>query len=317
MNFRGKLRASRDPLITFTLTPPSQADLKSELQEKLDFIARLQDAVSVDAINIPQIINEQRNERVTQYNPKLDPMSFAREIRKTGIHSPELILDRIVVEQPWSEQRAWYAEALSEFGNVLLVGGESSQIEYPGPAVHESADLVKDSCPNHDACTIGAITIPSRRHHNPQDRHRDEPQKLIRKGSHGVDYFMSQVIYESQSSINLLRDYASLATASAESFKPIILSFAPISAEKDLRFLRWWDVSIPSDVEKQLLSSRENIFERSIEICGQILVEVLNFIRAENVMLRIGINIEHVSMRNLTNAIELGKRLFRLVEQHS
>ena len=173
MSFLSKLRDPHSKIFIYTLTPPPTNDEHDESERKIAHIEGLMRAVSLDAVNIPEIQREERNPRVTQFQPKLDPLQWAHEISSNDRSHPELILDKIVVSKIWPEQKSWFDEALEQFRNVLLVGGESSDIDYPGPQVHESANLITDSHHNRESYSLGVITIPARRHWDEENKVRD------------------------------------------------------------------------------------------------------------------------------------------------
>ena len=51
----------------------------------------------------------------------------------------EAIVNRVVVHEPFDAQMKWFKETNKEYEieNMIIVGGESSNVKYPGPSVNE------------------------------------------------------------------------------------------------------------------------------------------------------------------------------------
>ncbi len=89
----------------------------------------------------------------------------------------DIVLNRCVVYE--TDQAAWFRETAEKFGiqNLVLVGGESSQIQYPGPNVAQAArEILATGLPS----TLGGISIPSRSH---------EVERIRRKAAEGLKLF--------------------------------------------------------------------------------------------------------------------------------
>jgi hypothetical protein len=304
-----KLKDRSSAIFTYTLTPPSLSSIDAELEKRVNHLKRFIRDVPIDAINIPEVRDENRNRRVTKFDPKIEPRKFAKLL---GAHLPEpldYIVDRGVVYEAWRAQQAWLKSSLQEFEmrNLLLVGGESSGNSYAGPSVEEATRLIRAEYPDFENLTIGAITIPTRRHDSDKI---DEPDRLINKSKNGIEYFISQVLFEAESSISLIKDYSVAANKENIVPKRILLSFAPVSTERDIEFLKWWDVLIPEETSKYLLSHDSEILDKSIKVSKSILGKILQFVVSNNIEIPLGINIEHVFKRNLEYAIRLANELY-------
>ena len=74
--------------------------------------------------------------------------------------------------------------------NLILVGGESSKIQYEGLSVNSASEYItRDLNSGRFDFFCGGIAIPSR---------NIESEKLLRKGSNGVEFFTTQVLYDSK-----------------------------------------------------------------------------------------------------------------------
>ncbi len=295
---RDRVRDSKSGVILYELIPPARGTDEVTLRAYAECVAEVvaSTSVPIDAVNLPEIRDEQRaqeQERAHPYEPKADPRQFGRHLKEAA--EMEIVVNHGTVYEPWPRQQAWLQQTWAEHGiqNLVLVGGESSLIRYPGPSVTEMAEHIRAHYDH--VFFLGGIVIPSRRRRDPS---RDEPQRLLHKSRCGLEFFTSQVLYEAQSTQSLLRDYQRLCEQTYQTPKRIFLSFAPVSSRKDLAFLRWLGVEIPQEVEERLLRAEIGIGWRSLQIAQQVLSEILEFCDAEGVDVPLGLNIEHITRHN-------------------
>jgi hypothetical protein len=210
----------------------------------------------------------------------------------------EVVLNRVVVHDPRPE--IWFRETCLEWGlrHIVLVGGESAQVGYPGPSVMEAAALVRrEGLP----MTLGGITIPSR---------KNESDRMRVKSRAGIDFFTSQILFDSNDIVWLIQRLNGLEAR-------VFLSFAPVSHRRDLQFLRWLGADIPQDLDRFLLGSEDGVpapaekcLERSLDLAQRILMDVFDNLPPDPPPL--GLNIEHINRRNFTPAIKMLDRLGNL-----
>ncbi len=307
-SFRLKMEDPWQQLVIYTIVPPPAGAPQAEIEARLESMQGLIYDLPVVAINIPEVRPETRNPRVTPFTPKMEPRSFARLIQERFDHRGEVIVDRGIVYTHWANQRQWLMKTWRDYRirNLVLVGGDSSRVRYPGPSVAEAARLIGRSFIFGDFF-LGGITIPTR---------PNEPERLIEKARSGIAFFISQVIYEAAHMKKLLRDYQERCRELRVEPKRIFLSFAPVSSESDVRFLRWWGVEIPSEFERFILREKSGIGERSTQVAEQILRELMEFVENEGISVPLGLNIEHVTTRNLEASLKLALCLAQVYETH-
>lgn len=324
MRFRDKVRFVRQPVVIYEIIPPSQESAE-DLHVYSDKLSSLLSRTHVDAINIPEIRDETtRGARPVKAIPKTEPRAFGAVIQQTiGI---EAIVNRCVVYTNRANQQDWLLKTFKDYRieNLVLVGGESSKLRYPGPSVTETADIITKylnrgfkkeeggeptPLPDRTDYFCGGITIPSRRKADPS---WDEPNRLIEKGKRGIEFFTSQVIYEAESTKKLLKDYYKRCLEEGVEPRRIVLSFAPTSNRKDIAFLKWLGVEIPPDVESYLLEDTQKIAERSLEISRHVLKEILDFTDREGIEVPLGLNVEHIMNHNFEISIEMIQDLSKL-----
>jgi 5,10-methylenetetrahydrofolate reductase len=308
-SLRHKILDSKQPVIFYELLPPTNnetANLDAYIDCAIDLLTST--AVVIDAVNIPDIRDEEQ--KSTQAcPPKLDPVVLAKMLVAAAYNRLEVVLNRCTVYEPMAEQLKWLDDARlkHEITNLILVGGASSEVTYPGPSVIEIGKHIQAQLSRE--LLIGGITIQTRRKHAHE---KDEPFRLIAKSQCGFEYFTTQVIYEPVSIKLLLRDYWTLCQEHAVAPKRIFLSFAPISAPRDLEFLRWLGVSIPKTVEQELLKADIGIGWRSAKMATSILQEILHFMDEEKIKIPLGLNIEHITRHNFELSFQFIERLGKI-----
>jgi 5,10-methylenetetrahydrofolate reductase len=278
------------PTTLFEVVPPA-AGRAEALEASLRELKPLQGRV--DAINIPEIHDEDRpGERTSKFIERIEPRAFGLRIKQElGI---DVVINRVTVHD--AEPERWFRETCTawDIANWVLVGGESKAVRYPGPSPADAARLVKSL---NLPASLGGITIPSR---------VGEPERIRKKHSQGVEFFTSQVIFDSNDLVWLVQRLNGVDAR-------IFISFAPVSQRRDLEFLRWLGVDLPRDLDRFLLGpeqkevSAETCLERSIDLAQRILMDVFDNLPPDPPP--IGLNIEHITRRNFAPALAMLDRL--------
>jgi hypothetical protein len=266
--------------IIFTVIPPPLEWDISKIERKAFEIANITKILDIDLISIPEVIEERsRGQRVVPFKMKFDNAEFGKMIKNFD-SSVEIIINKISVIMEKEEFEEWLKEYSKKFNYILIVGGESSKIKYPGYHPIPATLIAKNYFKN-----IYGITIFHR---------KNEPQKLLEKTKAGMRGFISQIVFELEHVKNVILQYYKLCQE--ENIEPakIFISFAPVSQRKDLEFLKWLGVYIPKEIENYLLEDEKKLEKRSIEII-ETLFQELCFLDIKN----IGVNVEHVMYNNL------------------
>ena len=226
------------------------------------------------------------------------------------------MVNHVVVHDEKEEFFKWVRNTVDQYNirNCVFVGGESPDIKYPGPTVGEASGWVRDvfnaNINENEKLIIGGITIPTR---NFENSGLDEAERILFKIKAGIEFFTSQVIYSSDATNKLLQDYDSLCKRKGISPRRIFLSFAPVSRKKDIVFLKWLGVEIPKNIEAILLESGYNIGNKSVELCYEILNDILNYCNSNNIEVPLGVNVEHIMKYNIELSYELLVALSKLL----
>ncbi len=298
------------PVILYELISPSSIDparVDAYTECAIDLLTSA--SIKIDAVNIPEIRDEETKGSSTpsHYLSKMDSGEFAQILENALYKHTDVVLNHCTVYEPLDEQLKWVeASVQHHIHNLVLVGGSSSKIKYPGPSVLDMGHYIQHHYqPTKLFC--GGITI--------QSRHA-EPARLLAKGANGIEFFTSQIIYDAESVKALLKEYAHVCREQGVLPKRIFLSFAPISTHGDLNFLRWLGVTISSAIEKELFRADIGVGWRSAKVCAHILRDILSFMQQENINVPIGLNIEHITRHNFELSLTLIERLGALYQSY-
>ena len=303
MRIKDKIKRPRRPVVAYEILPPREKD--GTLNSYAASISSLLSQTHIDAINIPEVRDEiARGERPVKNQLRAEPREFGRLLQ--DIVGVEAIVNRVVVHQKLKDELKWFEETNKkyEIENIITVGGESRSIDYPGPSVNEALTAIKKNQNINLLC--GGISIPSR---------EKESLKLIEKSENGSEFFTTQVLYDSSKMIKMISHYQNRCDDNKTFPRRLLLSFAPVSSEKNIKFLKWLGVEIPAETEKSLMKDLSKMTEKSMEIAVNVLQQTLNHLNENNIIVPIGLNVEHIMSYNFQASIEMLQELSRIYRE--
>ena len=295
MELKARIQDPARPVIFFELIPP-KAGASAELETQLELVRDLSE--TVDAINIPEIIEESRQgERRTRLPERIEPRVFARAIQEAV--GMETVVNRVTVRETAETQRDWFQETYERYGvrNVILVGGESAATEYFGPSVLEAGELA--SATGIDFF-LGGIAIPSRSR---------EAARIRSKYEHGLRFFTTQVLFDPNDTVDLLQALNGLDVR-------IFLSFSPITNLRDVEFLEWLGVDVPRNVAWGIEQAGEpaKAAEKTTAMASRILTDIFDNLPSHPPAL--GMNIEQITRRTHAAARKMLTELSGVYPRH-
>ncbi len=306
MRIRDKVKKPQRPVVAYEILPPREKD--GTLNSYAETISSLLSQTHIDAINIPEVHDEiGRGDRPITNQKRGEPREFGMLLQ--DIVGIEAIINRVVVHEPYDEQILWIEKTNTtyEIENMIIVGGESSKVDYPGPTVNEMLQFISRGYnSNGGDIFCGGIAIPSR---------KDESKNLIRKSKHGSEFFTTQVLYNAENIIKMINNYQSRCNELDTFPRRILLSFAPVSSQKNIEFLKWLGVEIPDDTERYLKGRSGSMTERSLDVAVEVLNEVLDFITVNNLKVPVGLNVEHIMSYNFQSSVEMLQELARIYRE--
>ena len=303
MRIKDKIKRPRRPVVAYEILPPREKD--GTLNSYAENISSLLSQTHIDAINIPEVRDEvARGERPIKNQVRAEPREFGRLLQ--DIVGIEAIVNRVVVHQNIDEEMKWLEETnlKYEIENLITVGGESRDIRYPGPTVNQALNAISQNDRLNLLC--GGISIPSR------DR---ESLRLIEKSENGSEFFTTQVLYDASKVIKMITHYQKRCDDKNTFPRRVLLSFAPVSSEKNIKFLKWLGVEIPKKTEELLLKDNARMSEKSMEITINVLNEILNHLEKNKIKVPIGLNVEHIMSYNFQASIEMLQELSRIYRE--
>lgn len=307
----------RFPLL-FELVPPEKGKKEKRLKQHTAYLEKLLKEIEVDAFNIPEIQDESpksdKGKRLSPYKKRVKPRNYAKALSER--FDAEFVINRVAVKHAHQKQEKWMLETYHDFGikNIIIVGGESSRIQYEGPSVSTGNKIAKrylnqgkfkynEGEVSPTDFTIGNICIPTRRRND-----FDEPERMYHKLRSGADFFTSQIVAEPESPISLMKDLSELLQEEEIDPPMIFWSFSPISSETDVNFLRWLGVHIPEKTENLILG-RSNPAAVSADVMQNVWEKMLDFNQQLPVSFPMGLNISVMGLRNFENGIRMAKEL--------
>ena len=300
MRIKDKIKRPRRPVVAYEILPPREKD--GTLNSYAENISSLLSQTHIDAINIPEVRDEiARGERPIKNQVRAEPREFGKLLQ--DIVGIEAIVNRVVVHQNIEDEMKWLEETNSkyEIENLITVGGESRNIRYPGPTVNQALNAISQNDRLNLLC--GGISIPSR---------EKESLRLIEKSENGSEFFTTQVLYDASKVIKMITHYQKRCDDKDTFPRRVLLSFAPVSSEKNIKFLKWLGVEIPKKAEQSLLNDGARMSEKSMEITVSVLNEILNHLEKNKIKVPIGLNVEHIMSYNFQASIEMLQELSRI-----
>jgi 5,10-methylenetetrahydrofolate reductase len=288
------------PSVLFEIVCPKKNVSREKFNSLVDLAARLCSSGQVEAINLPEIRGEERlGGKSGKLADKIEARRFAKAVNRRLGHRHQTVVCRSVPHLPPERQKRWLLRTYREFGvrNLVIVGGERHPDDYPGWSVTEAAEYVTNSLEHASAPYFcGGICIPHRRFPGTD---WDEPSRLIQKGQAGLEFFITQIIFDAAPVCRLLLDYQRLCRQKGHRPKMIFLSFNPVSSPRDLAFLEKLGVKF-SPISKKLLARDHRRAEASLEVTNQLLQDILSFKHRHHLSVPLGLNIGYVSGHNLS-----------------
>jgi len=306
MRFRDKVRKPKRPVVVYEILPPRVKD--GTLNSYAEKISSLLSQTHIDAINIPEVHDESgRGERPVKNLERAEAREFGKLLQdNVGI---EAIVNRVTVHNKIEEQKLWIKQTFYDYDieNLILVGGESSKIKYSGPSVNETSEFItRDLNAGRFDFFCGGIAIPSR---------EIESERLLRKGSNGIEFFTTQVLYDSGKIKKMLKYYDEICKKNRVLPRRILLSFAPVSSKKNIDFLKWLGVEIPNLTEQHLTNKGTDITEESLKIATDILKDILVNNEKLGITVPIGLNVEHIMSYNFQYSINMLQELSKIYRE--
>ncbi|WP_104002945.1 methylenetetrahydrofolate reductase [Marinobacterium lutimaris] len=284
-------------------TPPRESTSDEQMQEIAEKLLGRLAALEYDGLIVYDIQDESSRidtPRPFPFKRTRDPREYSRLI--SGLSDRETITYKSVAQRDRADFENWLEETWNEYKlqNVVLVGSPSSEgdIRLPLPEAYKA--IGANAHPFH----LGGVTIA--------ERHAikgNEHERILGKQENGVEFFVSQAVYNPQATIDLLASYARTCRERGIEPKRIVLTFSPCGSAKTLEFMEWLGISIPHATRWRILDAENPLLE-SIRICQNSLDQIIE--ACLPLGLPLGLNIE--SLTNRKEEIDAAVQLYRLLK---
>lgn len=290
--------------VFFEPVPPSLRTREDRVEAYFNELAtRLRSVASLDAIDVPELIDENHDGR--PYYRTADPRQIGRQLAER-VQRP-VVVNKVVAHLPSEAALVdWTRETLDGgIHDIVLVGGSSRYIPYPGPQVIE-ADRACSNILRERGGHLGNIAIPQR---------QGEAHRMLAKTRAGASFFTTQILFDSESLRRTLREYDALCQKAGVSPAAVLLSFAPLADETDAEFVRWLGADIPEAAERWILDGGDvGAGERAIEHASRVWTATRSGADADGLSVVLGINVEQLTQRHLDVALRMLAELSALVQ---
>ena len=293
--------------VFFEPVPPSIRTRSDRVDAYFQELAsRLATVEQWDAIDVPELIDENHDGR--PYYRTVDPREIGHRLMEL-VQKP-VVVNKVVAHLPSPAALIEWIRQTIDGGiqNVVLVGGSSRYIPYPGPQVIE-ADRACAGILREKGGNLGNIAIPQR---------QGEAHRMLAKTRAGASFFTTQILFDSESLRRTLQEYDGLCQKAGIPAAAVLLSFAPLSDESDAEFIRWLGAEIPEAAERAILNGDEpSAGDRAIEQARRVWTETRAGADADGLSLALGVNVEQLTPRHLDVALRMLSALAREVHRSS
>ncbi len=288
------------------VVPPTLASGDDGLTRRMRRVERLISAGSFDAVNIPEIHDEEnrdsRGVRKLGFSSRLDGRILGQKIREEfGL---PVIVNHVVAHAPLDHQILWLHETVRHFGirDLVIVGAPHDRQHWPGPSVAEANAAFKSEFPDSDL-RLGNICIPER-----PGSPILESERMAQKVSAGADFFTTQILFSAAEISQLWRQFSAALPELLST--PLLISLCPVRKKENLAFLRYLGVQIPEEVEYSLgEADPDDCLERSLDILCHLQNQILDSSRGYEDLATPGWNIAPVGSIPSSAVLDLMSRL--------
>ncbi|MGI0154830.1 MAG: hypothetical protein ACREDE_01665 [Thermoplasmata archaeon] len=289
---RALTEALRGTPLFFEPVPPSSRAKPARVTAETDAVVEFVRAIPrIDAIDVPELVDENHEGRPLYRTS--DPREYARVLAdRTG---REVVVNKVVahLESPEAIERWAHETVRLGIRHVVLVGGTSRYIPYPGPAVTEANRICRPVLERAGGL-VGNITIPER---------EGEPHRMLSKTRAGAAFFTTQIVFDADAAFQMVGQYDLLCRQASLAPVPVLLSFAPLGDEQDAEFIRWLGADVPESAERAILDGEDGgTVQRSVERALEVWESVSARARAASLEGPLGVNVEQISVRHLGDA---------------
>ncbi len=297
------LKDSTRPAFLFGSTPPRADTTEEKAREACAKFAARSAVLATDGFIVYDIQDESgrtQMERPFPFRKTMDASVYASYFGP--VSGKQCVVYKCIVEESLEKFSKWLDTACDTHGHnsFTLVGAPTSNRTYSGPSLLEAGSHLK----RRGGCDFGCVCIAER-----HTKKGNEDVNMFNKSRAGAEWFITQGIFDAGPLIKLINDYGTLCKKENSTPKKVILTFAPCGREKTMSFIKWLGMSVPPEIEQQILTAN-NPVQESIKILEGLLVTILENTAGCGVPL--GVNVESLSI--FKDEIEASHVLFQTLQ---
>jgi len=303
---RDRIVNKESGFLFYGLTPPKINTEDDRIRMIADKQVERLKGLEIDGLVLYDIQDESSrtdSPRPFPFMPTLSPDYYSDKYLN-DLQIPKIIY-KSVGKYTADEFKSWIKQNSDNIDCSVFVGSPSkNQVSYLS-----LTDAYKINQDSNSSIILGGVAIPER--HN---RKGDEHIRLFDKVDKGCSFFISQCVYSVNNTKDFLSDYYYTSIETNQDLVPIIFTLTPCGSLKTLQFMEWLGIDIPKWLNNDLKHSN-NILFKSMDICKNIAIEILDYSVSKN--LPIGFNIESVAIRKeeIDASIELLKDIKGLMNK--
>jgi hypothetical protein len=290
----------RGGILLFGITPPKRStpplDRIRIAERTLERLAPL----DLDGLILYDIDDESdriAEERQFPYLPTADPAEFYAE--HLGAWTKPVVVYRSVGKYAPDQLGGWLESLDPQRQLGVFVGASSSAKDVRMTLV----DAQRLRSTHRPELALGGVMITER-----HDARGDEHLRMLAKQDAGCTFFVSQVIYDVDSTRSVLSDYFYACVERGVAPRPVVFTLAVCGSTKTLAFLQWLGVRVPRWLQNDLTYADDPLAV-GYEQCLTAARELAAFCR--RLGLPYGFNVESVSIRRaeIEAAVDLAGQL--------
>ncbi|MCF0072867.1 methylenetetrahydrofolate reductase [Dyadobacter sp. CY261] len=305
--FLQKIKSAESGVMLYGITPPKAGTAPERVAEIAQRTVDRLSSLDIDALVVYDVQDE--SARTTEERPfpfinALDPLAFASE------HLGQLNIPKIIYRPAGkfspTELTAWLEELHGRQFYPVFVG-----VPAPDFPVKTSLPEAYQIWEKHrDTSVIGAVTIPER-----HEVLKDEDVRILDKMNCGVSYFISQCVFNLDYAKQVVEDLYASCQSKQIAPPTIIFTITACGSEKTLDFMTWLGIHIPDQL-KQELKAAEDMLEKSVGICLEIVSQLTAFCLERNIPF--GFNIESVAIRKaeIEASIDMARAIGEILKEN-
>ncbi len=288
------------PRLTYGITPPKRTFTAERRQKTAAAqIARIRE-LPVDALVLYDLQDESdrvEDDRPFPFIETIDPLEYAFE-DLAELELPKVVYRAVTPHRP-EDMRAWLSSLERRGGHTVLVGAPTRDREV-ALSLSDAYRLRREAAPH---LSMGGVLIAER-----HEQKGNEHERVLRKIDHGCRFFISQAVFSTTATRNLLSDLHYRCAQAGREVPPVLLTLSPCGSAKTLAFMRWLGISVPRWIENEIVHAHDPL-QTSIELAVEGFEDLRNFARDKGIEL--GCNVESVSLRRseIDASVEMVRRV--------